>query len=55
MQARYICPDKSWILVNILEKVGSLYRVHPVEWLGIEDKELFVPSHLLEFIMIDKM
>lgn len=55
MQARYICPDKSWILVNILEKVGSLYRVHPIEWIGVDKRDLYVPEHLIEFIAIDKM
>ena len=55
MQARYICPDKSWILVNVLEKVGTLYRVRPIEWIGIENEELYVPERLLEFIVIDRM
>ena len=55
MQARYICPDKSWILVNVLERVGNLYKVHPIEWIGIEQEELYVPAHLLEFIKTDRM
>ena len=55
MQARYICPDNSWILVNVLEKVGTLYRVLPIEWIGVENKELYVPERLLEFITTDRM
>lgn len=55
MQARYICPDRSWILVNVLEKIGRLYRVRPIEWVGIKSEELYVPDGLLEFIIIDKM
>jgi hypothetical protein len=55
MQARYICPDKSWILVNVLEKIGTLYRVYPVDWIGVEKEELYVPENLLEFIITDRM
>lgn len=55
MQARYICSDRSWILVNVLEKIGQLYRVRPIEWIGIKNEELYIPDGLLEFIIIDRM
>ena len=55
MQARYICPNKSWILVNVLEKIGELYLIRPIEWIGVEKKDLYVPANLLEFIKTDRM
>ena len=55
MKVRYICPDKPWILVNVIERVGALYKVYPVEWIGVESKEFYVSEDLLEFIETDRM
>ncbi len=55
MKARYIFPDKPWILVDVLEKVGDLYKVYPVEWIDVERREFYVTEDQLEFIEIDRM
>lgn len=54
MRARYFYSNSSWILVTVLEKVGTLYRIHPVEWVGVEDKDLYVSEALLEFVFADR-
>lgn len=53
-KARYIMPDGSWILVDVLEKSEDLYRVIPVEWIGISREEFYAPVSKLEFLQPER-
>ena len=54
-KARYVMPDGSWILVDVLEKKDDLYRVMPVEWVGINREEFYAPVSSLEFLHQDRI
>ena len=52
-RARYLRPGKSWILVEILEKFHTAYRVRPMEWSGVIKENLVVSAEYIEFIISD--
>ena len=54
-KARYVMPDGSWILVDVLEKKDDLYRVMPVEWVGINREEFYASVSSLEFLHQDRI
>jgi len=53
-RARYLRPGKSWILVEILEKFHTAYRVRPMEWSGVIKENLVVSAEYIEFIISDR-
>ena len=54
-KARYVMTDGSWILVDVLEKKDDLYRVMPVEWVGINREEFYASVSSLEFLHQDRI